>query len=148
MPDGRRWLPGGFRADWLGAKVGVTIQGDIYDGRSEDRGSVAGFALGRVELSGLNLLTRWNRRVGETSEVRLQGYFDHAARREAVLFQPTTDLFDADAQIQTSLGRVRIVGGAGFRHGRDDVDDGILVGFRPQGRSLDWMNVYAQVRSP
>ena len=146
--DGRRFVQGGFRADWAGSRSALTVQGDAYDGRSDDRGSVAGFPLGRVELSGMNLLARWSRQLGQSSELRLQGYVDHVERKEAVLFQPTADLYDADAQLATSAGPVRVVTGGGFRHGRDDVADGILIGFRPRARSLDWMNVYAHGELP
>ena len=37
-----------------------------------------------------------------------------------------------------------MIWGAGYRHGRDEVEDGILVGFRPANRSLNWVNTYVQ----
>ena len=42
------------------------------------------------------------------------------------------------------LGRHRLVWGAGYRHGEDEVEDGILIGFRPTERSLSWGNVFVQ----
>ena len=37
-----------------------------------------------------------------------------------------------------------MIWGAGYRHGHDDVEDGILIGFRPANRSLNWVNTYVQ----
>jgi iron complex outermembrane receptor protein len=144
--DGRDWLQAGFRADWDTAKAGLTLQGGAYHVRSEDRGRAAGFEIGRAELSGLHLLAGWTRRFGEGSELRLQAYLDHAQRKERILFQPEADLVDVELQHGMSRGAHRLVWGAGYRHGRDDVEDGFLVGFRPTHRALNWMNVYAQDR--
>jgi iron complex outermembrane receptor protein len=143
--DGRDWLQAGFRADWGDAGDGFTLQADAYRVRSEDRGVAAGIPIGRARLSGLNLLARWTRRVGEGSDLRLQAYVDHAHRKERILFQPEADLFDFELQHGLSLGDThRVLWGAGYRYGRDDVEDGFLVGFRPTRRDLNWINVYVQ----
>jgi iron complex outermembrane receptor protein len=141
---GRDWLQTGFRTDWGDASGGFTFQGDVYSVRSVDRGSSGAIAIGRAELSGLNLLGRWVHRLGEGSEFRLQAYADHAERKERVLFQPTADLYDVDVQHGISQGAHRLTSGAGYRYGRDDVEDGFLVGFRPTKRALNWMNVYIE----
>ena len=66
--DDRRMLQAGFRTDWGNPQNGITLQGDAHGVRSEDRGTVAGFVLGRAELSGLHLLGRWRREL----RIRLQ----------------------------------------------------------------------------
>jgi iron complex outermembrane recepter protein len=142
MLDRRRWLQGGFRADWGEEGAGLTLQGDAYQGRSQDRGSVAGFQLGRVELSGANLLARVTGSRGERSTFQLQAYVDHYKRDERVLFQPEADVADVEFQHGLQLGRHRLLSGAGYRYGRDQVRDGILVGFRPTRRELTWGNVF------
>jgi iron complex outermembrane recepter protein len=142
--DGRHWLQGGFRADWRAGRDGFTVQGDAYRVESEHRGTVLGFDLGRVELTGTNLLARWTRQVSDRSDLRVQAYFDKARRRDAVLFQPDATLFDFDVQHGITLGEHRLTWGGGYRHGSDQVDDGILVGFRPTSRSLDWVNAFGQ----
>jgi iron complex outermembrane receptor protein len=144
VSDGLTWLQGGFRADWGDVRDGVTLQGDAYRVKSEDRRNAAGVEIGRAELSGLNLLARWTRQLGEGSELRLQTYVDHAQRRERVLFQPEADLFDVELQHGIAKGPHRFVWGAGYRYERDEVKDGFLVGFRPTQRALDWTNVYVQ----
>jgi iron complex outermembrane receptor protein len=142
--DGRYFLQGGFRADWEGARDSFTLQGDAYRGRSDDRGVILTFVLGRVELTGLNVLGRWTRRFSEKSELSIQGYYDYADREEKVLFQPTSKLADLEVQHALTAGSHRLVTGAGYRHGSDEVVDGILLAFRPRDRALAWFNVYAQ----
>src|SRR5688572_24667532 len=52
VADGRGWLQAGFRTDWNRDGGGLTVQGDVYGVRSQDRGIAAGIAIGRAELSG------------------------------------------------------------------------------------------------
>jgi iron complex outermembrane receptor protein len=144
LRDNRLWVQGGFRIDGDDASDGFTLQGDAYKGRSEDRGSIGPFALGRVELSGANLLGRWTHRLHEGSELRIQSYFDHTKREEAVLFRPEADLFDVELQHAVTFGAHQFVSGGGYRHGSDHVEDAILIGFRPMHRALNWWNVFAQ----
>ena len=142
--DDRRLLQAGFRADWGSVQNGATLQGDAHGVRSEDRGSVAGFVLGRAELSGLNLLGRWRRELSTSSHLQLQAYVDHSRRDENVLFQPESDLYDVELQHELARRGHQVIWGAGYRHARDRVEDGILVGFRPANRNLNWVNTYVQ----
>lgn len=142
--DSRKWFQAGFRADIGDDGNGWTLQGDAYHGQSEDRGSVLGFVLGRVELSGMNALARYTRQVSNRSNVRVQAYFDHYSRDERVLFQPEANLFDVEAQHAISMNRHRLLYGAGYRYGSDRVEDGILILFRPTAKSLNWGNVFVQ----
>ena len=142
--DDRRLLQAGFRADWGDVKDGLTLQGDAHGVTSEDRGTVAGFVLGRAELVGLNVLGRWRHQVSPGSHLQLQAYVDHVRRDERVLFQPESDLYDVELQHELTRGAHRVIWGAGYRHGRDEVDDGILVGFRPTRSQLSWLNTYVE----
>jgi iron complex outermembrane receptor protein len=143
--DARDWLQAGFRAEWLDGNDGVSIQGDTYGVRTEDRGLAAGgVAIGRAELSGVNVLGRWTRRLRNDSDMYLQAYVDHAERDERILFQPESTLYDVEFQHGLKQGRHRLVWGAGYRHSTDQVEDGFLVGFRPTSRDLNWVNAYVQ----
>src|SRR5580658_3551644 len=62
----------GFRADTGTAASNFTLQGDAYDGISDADIS------GRPTLSGMNLLGRYTRDLGDGSSLRVQAYFDHA----------------------------------------------------------------------
>jgi iron complex outermembrane receptor protein len=92
----------------------------------------------------MNLLGRWTSRLREGSELRIQAYFDHSGREEAVLFRPEADLFDVEFQHGIAFGAHRFLWGGGYRHGSDHVKDAILIGFRPTHRALNWANVFAQ----
>jgi iron complex outermembrane recepter protein len=142
--DGRQWLQAGFRAERGDVDGGFTLQGDAYRVRSVDRGAVGAFQIGRAELSGANLLARWTHKFGEGRDLRVQAYVDHAERKERILFQPNANLLDIEVQHGRSAGVHRFVGGAGYRYGTDDVEDGGLVGFRPEQRTMKWMNIYLQ----
>jgi iron complex outermembrane recepter protein len=144
VPDGRDWGQAGFRADWGSRSNAFTLQGDAYSSRAEDRGVVLGFPLRRVEASGANLLARWTRQLSESSDFQLQAYYDQAKREDAVLFQPDAQIFDLELQHGIRGGAHRFVWGGGYRSGRDTVEDGILTGFRPKSKELEWYNVYAQ----
>ena len=142
--DERESFQAGFRAEFGDDASAFTLQGDAYRTRTEDRGRIAGFVLGRGDYSGQNLLARWTRRRAAGSELQVQAYVDHANRTEPVLFQPDSRLFDLEVQQATPAGRHRLVWGGGYRYGHDEVQDGIIVGFRPASRDLSWVNVYGQ----
>jgi iron complex outermembrane receptor protein len=142
--DERHSLQAGFRADWGDAATGFTLQGDAHAVRSQDRGTVAGFVLGRAELSGANVLGRWRRRLADGSDLQIQAYVDHARRSEVVLFQPVSSLVDVELQHGLTRGRHQVLWGGGYRHARDEVTDGIIIGFRPTSSQLNWVNSYVQ----
>jgi iron complex outermembrane recepter protein len=153
VADGRDWGQAGFRADWKAGRDGFTLQGDGYNGRAEDRGpspfaAFGGVPQGRIETSGANLLARWTRQL-DTSELRVQAYYDHTERDDINLFRPIADIFDVEAQHGFRAGENRILWGGGYRHGRDKVAPGMAfglvpVGFIPSSRSLEWWNVFVQ----
>jgi iron complex outermembrane receptor protein len=138
----------GFRADWSEAGNQVTVQGDGYDGKSEDRGNVGAFRLGSVEVSGLNLLARWRRDFNDGAHVQVQGYWDHAERRDAVLFQPDGHTYDLEFEYGIPVADHRLLWGGGYRHARDDVTPGFLTAFVPATESLSWANLYIQDEIP
>jgi iron complex outermembrane receptor protein len=147
LPDDWHRFQAGFRADWGAGRDRFTLQGDAYDARTEDRGVAAGiFVLGRVEVSGHNLLARWSRRLQNGSDLQVQAYLDHSKRVDALLFQPESDIYDIELKHGIALEGHKVLWGMGYRHGKDEVEDGLLlgIGFRPQSRELDWANVFVQ----
>jgi len=142
--DAFRNIQAGFRADWSLGDDSFTLQGDSYDGEAEDRGSIQGIHLGKISVSGTNLLTRWQRRYDDGSNLQLQAYWDYTKRQDAVLFQPQADIFDIEFQHGIPLNKHRLLWGGGYRHGRDDVASGLFSTFVPDSRTLEWANLFIQ----
>lgn len=134
----------GFRADWSNANDAFTLQGDAYSGQSQHRGVSGPFELTPVEVSGFNVLGRWNRQLADGADLQLQAYFDHARRDDIVLFRPDADIFDVELQHAIPLDRHRILWGGGYRRARDEVSAGLLFGFIPSGRRLEWENLFIE----
>lgn len=134
----------GFRIDWESGSDRLTFQGDVYDGRSLDRGTIVGLELGREEASGANLLARWNRRYEDGSDLQVQTYWDHSKREDFFLYQPEVDLYDIEVQYGMPFDSHRLLVGGGYRHAEDTVGPGFPTVFIPESRSLDWSNVFIQ----
>jgi iron complex outermembrane receptor protein len=134
----------GFRADWDFGRDSYTLQSDAYDGESADRGSFFGFAFGRIETSGANVLGRWTRRLDDGASLQVQTYFDHAERDDFLFFRPKADIFDAEVQHSFSVAAHKLVWGGGYRHSSDDIATGFTTTFIPRSRDLNWQNLFAQ----
>lgn len=134
----------GFRVDWENGADRFTFQGDTYSGQSVDRGTVVGLELGREEVSGANLLARWNRRYEDGSDLQIQTYWDHSEREDFFLYQPEVDLYDIEVQYGLPLDSHRLLMGGGYRSAEDTVGPGFPSVFIPESRSLDWSNLFIQ----
>ncbi|MCX6594879.1 MAG: TonB-dependent receptor [Acidobacteria bacterium] len=120
-----RWsfLQGGFRGDWTPTDSdSLTVQGDTYRSGTKTANHLASFkppysevSIDRGEMTGANVMSRWERthRGGGTTSV--QSYFDHYGR-ESGLINYTVRTLDADLQHRRPLGsRHELVMGAGAR---------------------------------
>jgi iron complex outermembrane recepter protein len=136
----------GFRADWAGERDTFRLQGDVYSGRSQDRGAVMSIDFGRVEVSGANVLGRWTRRLSNGSELRARVYFDHAERDDSLFFHPDADIFDIEVQHGLVLERHDLLWGGGYRRSRDHIGTAFATTFIPESRELEWSNVFVQDR--
>jgi iron complex outermembrane receptor protein len=138
VPDGGWRNQAGFRADWTGARGGVTLQGDIYDA---ERQSADGLRL----LSGFNLLGRWSRALAGGAGASVQAYFDRAERNDAGRLVQRMDIFDVEAQYAAApIGAHRLTAGAGYREAADHTENDATLAFIPADRRLTWLNVYLQ----
>jgi iron complex outermembrane receptor protein len=134
----------GFRSDWESDGSTFTLQGDAYDGSSQDRGSVGPFVFGEIAVSGFNLLGRWQHTLSGGSNVHLQMYFDHSAREDFLFYDPTADILDLDFQHAIAADAHQIIWGGGYRHARDDIGAGLVTTFIPPSRTLRWGNLFVQ----
>lgn len=144
VADGWDRAQAGFRGDWGLAQGAFTLQGDTYSANAEQRGMVLGMPLGRIEVSGYNLLARWSRQLSADSDLRVQAYVDHADREDFASFSPLTDIYDLEVQHAVAFGAHKLLWGGGYRHARDEVADGVFFGFLPDATVQDWANIFAQ----
>lgn len=134
----------GFRIDRESGSDRFTFQGDAYEGRSVDRGTVLGLELGREEVSGANLLTRWSRRYDDGADLRLQAYWDRSQREDFFLFQPDADIYDLEFQYGRPLDGHKLLMGGGYRRAHDTVGPAFFSFYDPASRSLNWSNLFLQ----
>jgi iron complex outermembrane receptor protein len=93
----------GFRTDWKADdKNTLTVQGDIYGALSGESFQLATYtppaeivAVDKANVSGGNLLARWQHTTGEGSDIQIQTYFDRTNRQD-LEFGETRDTFDID----------------------------------------------------
>lgn len=147
LQDGWFLQQGGFRADWGSEARKFTIQGDAYNGKSDDR--TLG---GPIKVDGLNLLARWNERFDSGSDLQVQTYFDRSDREDQAGFQGDSDTYDIEFQHGIPLGAHKILWGAGYRESHDTVQSTSIGGpiaflvtsFQPESQTLKWENVFVQ----
>lgn len=137
--DGWDGWQAGLRTDWAYGSDTFTIQGDVQDATIDES---QGFANGYVR--GGNALGRWTRRLGPTSTVEVQAYYDHT-EREARGLRDKLRVWDVEAQHAFTLGRHALVWGGGYRITRDEfrtlADPQLLS---PPRRRVDIGNVFVQ----
>jgi len=136
-------LRGGFRLDReLSAHDSVTLQGDIYRGRSGETLTIASIKSpfmrtfdDHIRSQGGNVLGRWTHVVSKSSEIVVQMYYDRTERRESINGEKRNTL-DIDLQHRWVLGeRQEVVWGLGYRFTRDDIKNSFAVSFHPDQRS-------------
>ncbi|MGE3539368.1 MAG: TonB-dependent receptor plug domain-containing protein [Candidatus Tectimicrobiota bacterium] len=106
-PDFDDWRMGqaGFRLDWEAQRGDtLTFQGDIYTGEAGQRTVLTTYAPpfrstveADTDVSGGNLLGRWQRVFSSSSDLSLQMYYDYTDRQE-VSFRESRHTFDLDVQ--------------------------------------------------
>jgi iron complex outermembrane receptor protein len=146
FPDGTdahdNWNIGqsGFRLDWSDdTKNVVTLQGDLYLSKiktfKED-------SLTRTK--GGNLLARWSHNFSETSDFKVQFYYDRVHRETTRSFDDILNTYDIDCQYRFVVGkRHNVVAGLGYRMIDDNFSPG-TISFSPRKRSLDIYSSFIQ----
>jgi len=150
--DGWHLLHGGFRLDtsWL-KKDPLTIQGDIYNGTE---GAVIVHSIisppqnlnveRTADLSGGNILTRWNHAFSNRSDITFQFYFDRYSRMGPESNE-TRNTADFDFQHHLALGaRQDLIWGIGYRHSEDRTVGTIDGAFVPANNDGDLFSSFIQ----
>jgi len=143
---------GGFRTDWdLGQWDSLTLQGDVYQGKSEMRTRVSSFSAPfstivekDADLSGMNLLGRWRRTLSDASDLALQVYYDNTFRREPT-FQERRHTVDFDFQHRFKLtGHQELIWGLGYRYSKGDTETVPTLVVSPQDRADNLFSAFLQ----
>jgi iron complex outermembrane receptor protein len=98
-----------------------------------------------ITAHGSNLIGRWSGQVGETSDFRLQAYFDETHRGIPGSFTQNLDTYDVDFQFHSLLGQANnLVTGLGYRLVDDDIINTPAEAFLPPTTATVWLNAFAQ----
>jgi iron complex outermembrane recepter protein len=89
--DDWRRAQSGFRTDWdIDSNNALTFQGDIYDGVAGEDVRITSLTppsavdvQKNAQLSGGNLLTRWQRKLKGGSDIQLEAYYDRVNRLQS-----------------------------------------------------------------
>jgi iron complex outermembrane receptor protein len=143
---------GSFRLDWSNSGNDFfTVQGDAYDWEGDTTIHniylVPPYSQIVDDLytnSGGNILTRWTHKLSSGSELDFQFYYDHINTDLAGLGEKRNTI-DFDFQHRFWLGTSNeFVWGAGYRHARDQIQNGDLYLFDPLRRRDHLMNFFVQ----
>jgi iron complex outermembrane receptor protein len=140
----------GFRTDWRSAGDRFSVQGNAYRGRKEQPlpGTLAtgvNFALGTIDLSGVNLMGKWVRPLDGGGSIDLQAYYDHTERTVPPTFAEVLDILDLQVQHASPRSdRHALVWGGEVRQSFDNVRNSVYVAFLPARLQQTWFSVFAQ----
>lgn len=142
----------GFRMDLeFGDRDDLTLQGDVYQGESGDTVTNPTFTPPYLELSnrdqdlsGFNLLARWNHRVSAVEHFSLQTYFD-STHRDLNYLEEDRYSFDIDFEyrILRFPGHDLLVG-VGYRRSSDDLENSTRLQMTPDERDDDLFSGFIQ----
>ncbi|MBI4664104.1 MAG: TonB-dependent receptor [Verrucomicrobia bacterium] len=150
-----RWdfIQGGFRADWETLNDRITFQGDYYEGDIQHQQVIPSYVAPhlsvfdeRFDVSGGNLLGRYEHQWSEESDLRFQAYYDRAERRETA-FGNIQETFDLDFQHRFPLPlRQDLVYGLGYRFLPDEFfnRDPLWIRYEPASRNRQIFSGFVQ----
>lgn len=133
----------GFRIDWDRTDQDLlTLQGDIYDGETGQEITFHPLTAPYsqtfdedAQISGGNILFRWNRARSNTSDLTLQIYYDKTRHKEKA-GDLNHDTVDIDFQHRFSLtGTQNLIWGINLRYVHDDNKELLNVSIDPQSRN-------------
>ena len=146
-------LRGGFRMDWSVSNTNsLTLQGDIYDGELGQLITIPDLnapqlnrqLVEKPQVSGGNVLIRWQHSFSDRSDFVLQSYYDRGKRAEATI-ENDRQTFDLDLQHRFGLGsRQEIIWGAGFRFISDEAKSGEIAVFDSPQRDDRLFSAFVQ----
>ena len=160
MPDGNAadnsWqlARGGFRTDWNPTDANLlTFQGDGYAGwinqvfgvyDPQNPPSYAATVPDLMTVAGANTLGRWTHTFSDTSDFKLQAYYDYT-ERNAAIFDEQRHSFDLNFQHEFALSdRNQMVWGLGYRLTTDTEVNSPTLTFNPDRDTQNLYSAFAQ----
>lgn len=139
-PDAWHLGQGGFRVDWNASpSTGVTVQGDLYDGR------IGQASAGDIVVRGGNVMAKWRHTVSANADVAAQVYYDRKHRDIPGTFAEDLDIYDVDLQHRALVGaRHAVVWGVGYRLINDRVTNTPALAFLPPHVARQWFTAFVQ----
>ncbi len=146
-------LRGGFRIDYdASPSNSLTIQGDIYDGSLGEiyRAVVSlqqPFARTfeeKADMTGTNVLARWQHIFSDASDLALQAYYDWTDHTYELVWE-SRNTFDIDLQHRLAIGkRHELIWGLGYRFTHDNIEGSFSVAFQPASRDDHLVSAFVQ----
>lgn len=146
---------GGFRMDWENQKRDtLTLEGDLYKGNFGERENIAFYSPPASvtidepeDVSGGNLLGKWQHKWNEKSDIQVQAYYDRTRRLGSQLGE-IRNTFDVDCiDHLTLLPRQDIIWGLGARWSPSDfIQTVATVDFLPHHQSDNIYSAFLQDR--
>jgi iron complex outermembrane receptor protein len=118
---------GGFRVEWENSRENhFSLQGDAYGGQMTMLTGKDSY------LNGGNVMGRWARTLGPTSDIRLRVYFDRTYRDNPGVFTEGLNTYDAEFQHRILIKRRHnVVWGLSYRFLDDRVRNSPSLAFLP-----------------
>jgi iron complex outermembrane receptor protein len=145
LPTGKHALPAtdflqaGFRLDARrAADTTITLQGDYYTNQDLLLDSVP------TPIAGGNLLGRWRRAVSPTSELQVEGYFDHTHRLIPENFEERRNTGSLGIKYRGSRGRHDVVAGGTATVSSDRIGNMGFALLVPDERTVQTVGAYLQ----
>ena len=142
----------GFRADRSHTdKDTLSFQAEVYDNEADIRSDLANIGTpgwtetnGTEKYNGGHVLTTWQHRFNDTSDIDLQFYYDYTWR-DQVVAEESRDTIDLEFKHHWDpAGSHDIVWGLGYRWTSDDIDSTQYVSFDPDSRSDNLWSAFIQ----
>jgi iron complex outermembrane receptor protein len=143
---------GGFRVDWkVAEKDSLMFLGDYYNSELGERIPVSSLTppftrtlSGHFPMAGGNVLGHWNHSFSDTSDMRIQMYYDRYELKGPVDSE-TRNTFDFELQHRFALAkRHDLVWGLGYRFTTDQIRNSPTIIFRPSSRGDHLFSAFVQ----
>ena len=143
----------GFRVDSkLDEDDSITVQGDVYSGRSEEQLLIstlnAPFLAAikdTVDAMGANVVMRWTKDLGDGEDLSLQFYWDYTERIDANLLDDHRHTLDLDFDHRfRPFEDHEVVWGLGARFIFDDTGGTEVLSFEPADRDYQIFSAFVQ----